>query len=82
MKEESERVVKAATQLIKNATKQFEGETESYSTVNDNFSGERICTRASKGIYKAIKESVKSPIKLTTINQALFSSAQTHCHYT
>ena len=38
MKEESERVVKAATQLIKNATKQFEGETESYSTVNDNFS--------------------------------------------
>ena len=35
LKEEPERVVKAATQLIKNATKQFEHETESYSTVND-----------------------------------------------
>ena len=40
MKEESEGVVKAATQLVKNATKQFEHDTESYSTVNDITSSE------------------------------------------
>ena len=35
MKEESDRVVKAAAQLIKNAIKQFEHETESYPTADD-----------------------------------------------
>ena len=35
MKEESDRAVKAAAQLIKNAIKQFEHETESYPTADD-----------------------------------------------
>ena len=35
MKEESDRAVKAAAQLIKNGIKQFEHETESYPTADD-----------------------------------------------
>ena len=79
MKEESERVVKAATQLIKNAIKQFEHETESYSTVNNITSPENEFVRELPKVF--IKELVESPIKLTT-TQALFSSAQTHGHST
>ena len=79
MKEESKRVVKAATQLIKNAIKQFEHETESYSTVNNITSPENEFVRELPKVF--IKELVESPIKLTT-TQVLFSSAQTHGHST
>ena len=49
MKEESERVVKTAAQLIKNAINHFEHETvlntNEYPTADDTTSpGERICT--------------------------------------
>ena len=65
MKEESERVVKAAAQLIKNAIKKFEHETESYPTVNDITSPENELVPELLKVF--IKELVKSPIMQTTL---------------
>ena len=76
VKEESERVVKAAAQLIKNAIKQFEQRTESYPTVEDITSPESEFVTVLLKVF--IKELVKSPINQTTIMQTLFSSARPH----
>ena len=72
-KEESERVVRAAAQLIKKNYKKVW--TWNWIISNSwlhNFSRERICTRASKGVYKGILELIISPIRLTTNTQTLF----------
>ena len=83
-KEESERVVRAAAQLIKKNYKKVW--TWNWIISNSwlhNFSRERICTRASKGIYKGILELIKSPIRLTKkYPNFVSSSAQPHCHST
>ena len=46
-------MLKQLLSYTKNTIKQFEHETESYPTV-DSTSGERIRTRASKGVYKRV----------------------------
>ena len=76
MKEESERVVKKAAQLTKNAIKEFKHKTESYPTVDDIASPENEFVPELLKVF--IKELVESPMKETTITQTLFSSAWPH----
>ena len=72
--EESERVAKGPAQVIKNAIKQLENETESYPIVHDIASLENGFVPQLLNMF--IKKLLKSSFKQTTIAQTLFRSAR------
>ena len=73
-KDESERVIKAAAELIKDAIKRFDHETNFYPTAEDVKSLGNESVPQLLNVF--IRELVKSPIKQTSIAQTLFSAAR------
>lgn len=71
--DESERIVKTAAQLIRNAMKQFEHDTDSYPTADDVKCSESKFVPQLLNVF--IQELVKSPKKQISMAQILFSAA-------